>query len=247
MNSKLFPLAVRSAVTATATATAAGPAAHFTRMGAFRLVFAASFAVLVVACGNSGCAIKKNSPVTDAPGVGADGRGGPLTNSASAASAPKASPVNPRSILAARIKPDWQKVFIELAMEIKAVEAWGLFSEGGWVDDGQTMVFVLPDGTARVDAVLPGGRAADTLKPVSAADVLLLRRDLSDLDGLEDHVETVFDAVQYEAVHLVPLASDSRLDVKTRIMIVHPGEKKAPKHLATLRTLKAIRQARAGH
>lgn len=213
-------------------------------MGAFRLVFAASFAVLVVACGNSACAIKKNSPVTDAPGVGADGDGASLSNAARAA---KASPVNPRSILAARVKPDWQKVFIERAMEIKAVEAWGLFSEGGWVDDGQTMVFVLPDGTARVDAVLPGGRAADTLKPVSAADVLLLRRDLLDLDGLEDHIETVFDAVQYEAVHLVPLASDSRLDVKTRIMIVHPGEKKAPKHLATLRTLKAIRQARADH
>jgi len=175
--------------------------------------------VLVVACGNSGCAIRAKAHQSASP--------------------------NPRSILAPRIKADWQKTFIEQAKELKAVEAWGLFSAGGWVDDGQTMIFVLMDGSAKVEAVLPGSREPVTLKPISPADVVLLRKDMAGLDGLEDHVEASFDTIQYEAVHLVPVESETRLDVKTRIMIVRATEKTAPKHFAFLQTLKAIRQARA--
>lgn len=175
--------------------------------------------MLVVACGNSGCAIRAKAHQSAAP--------------------------NPRSILAPRVKADWQKTFIEQAKELKAVEAWGLFSTGGWADDGQTMIFVLMDGSAKVVAVLPGGRGAETLKPVSAAGVVLLRKDMAGFDGLEDHVEAGFDAIQYEAVHLVPVESETRLDVKTRIMMVRATQKTAPQHFAFLHTLKAVRQARA--
>jgi len=186
---------------------------------ALRFAFAGLIAVLVVACGNSGCAIRSKSHQSPSP--------------------------NPGSILAPRIKAEWQKTFIEQAKELKAVEAWGLFSAGGWVDDGQTMIFVLMDGSAKVEAVLPGSRGPVTLKPISPADVVLLRKDMAGLDGLEDHVEAGFDAIQYEAVHLVPVESETRLDVKTRITIVRATEKTAPKHFAFLQTLKAIRQARA--
>ncbi len=188
---------------------------------AARLAFAGLFAVLVVACGNSGCAIRGKSHQRPS------------------------DPSNVRSILQPRIKADWQKTFIEQAKELKALEAWGLFSVGGWADDGQTMIFVLTDGSAKVVAVLPGSREAVTLRPVSPADVVLLRKELAGLDGLEDHVEAGFDAVQYEAVHLVPVESETRLDVKTRIMVVRATQKTAPKHLAFLQAFKAIRQARA--
>lgn len=198
----------------------------------FRFAIAASFAVLVVACGNSGCSINKKMPQTH-DGVALK----------SVRVSKSSNP--PASLAVARVKPVWQKNFMERAKELKAVEAWGLFSEGGWVDDGQTMVFVVPEGLAEVEAVFPGGRAASKLKPISAADVLLFRKNMASLDGLEDHIEAVFDAVQYELVHLVPLESEAQLGVKTRIMMVLPTEQKAPKHLALLKAIKAIRQERA--
>jgi hypothetical protein len=190
------------------------------------LFLTAVLAVLFVACGNSGCAIRKN--------------GGAVGESAAGKSAK-----DPRAVLAARVSPAWQKSFIERSRELKAVESWGLFSESGWADDGQTMIHVLPDGTAKVEVVYPGGRAANELSPVSAADVLKLRKDLEPLDGLEDHVAVAYDAIQYEIVHLVPVAGDAGLDVKTRIMAVRPLPETAPKHVAVIRTIQAIRDARA--
>jgi hypothetical protein len=72
-----------------------------------------------------------------------------------------------------------------------------------------------------------------------------LRKDLEPLDGLEDHVAVAYDAIQYEIVHLVPVAGDAGLDVKTRIMAVRPLPETAPKHVAVIRTIQAIRDARA--
>lgn len=184
-------------------------------------------ALAFVACGNSACAMRKNS---------GSGRG----KTAGAAEA-----VTPASPIAPRVATSWQKAFLQRAAELKAKEAWGLFSEAGWADDGQTMIYVLPDGSAQVEAVLPGGRAVKDLTPVSAADVLALKKDLAPLDGLEDYVPAAFDALLYEMVHLVPVGDSPGLDVKTRIMAVRVDPEKAPRHMAVVDVVRSIRDARA--
>ena len=198
-----------------------------------RLTLTVVLAVLFVACGNSACAIRKKAGGSQDHGLAksATSSGTPLSGS--------------RPVLAARVSPVWQESFIRRARELKSVEAWGLFSDGSWVNDGQTMIHVLPDGAAKVEVVYPGGREVNELSPVSAADVLKLRKDLEPVDALEDHVPAVYDAIGYELVHLVPVAPDSGLDVKTRIMAVRPLPETAPKHLAVIRTMQAIRDARA--
>jgi len=204
----------------------------FFPVAAARLILAAVLAGLFVACGNSGCAIRKK------------GGGSHAAVAKSGASSGQAAS-DPRPVLAARVSPVWQESFIQRSRELKAVEAWGLFSDGGWVNDGQTMIYVMPDGSAKVEVVYPGGRGVNELSPVSAADVLKLRKDLEPLDGLEDHVAAVYDAIGYELVHLVPVAPDTVLDVKTRIMAVRPLPETAPKHLAAIKTIQAIRDERS--
>ncbi len=192
-----------------------------------RLVMLPGMALFAVACGNSGCTFRKS------------------TESASAILDVKA-PVSKMSakLVDARIQPVWQQAFNDRATSIGATEAWGLFSDAGYADDGQIMIFVLSDGTAKVEVVSPGGRAAKTLLPLSAADLLRFRREVTTMDGLEDFVEPVFDSIRREAVHLVRVTDSGPLDVKTRIMIVRASPEKAPQHVAVVDSFARIRMER---
>lgn len=146
-------------------------------------------------------------------------------------------------VVVPRIQAGWQEKFVKRSTELNATEAWGVFSEGGWVDDGQLMVFVTPDGRATIEFVPPGAKTVGNRAEIGAADVEMLRGKLGKLDGLEDHVTAAYDAVGYELVHLISLA-DTGLAVKTRIMMVMPTEEKSPDHFAVLAAMKDLRRSR---
>lgn len=194
-----------------------------------RLVCLPIVAFLVVACGNSACTTSRSQ---EAAGV----------TDLQPAAKPKVAMA--ARLIDARIQPGWQKAFGARAASLKASEAWGLFSEAGYVDDGQIMIFVLPDGTAAVEAVSPGAKAAKQLAPVSAADLMQLRKEFDGFDELEDFIEPVFDAVQREAVHLVRAVDDGPLDVKTRVLMVRVNSRNAPAHWALIDSFTKVRQAR---
>ncbi|MEY4631688.1 MAG: hypothetical protein RIQ81_1808 [Pseudomonadota bacterium] len=193
-----------------------------------RLVLLPILAFLGVACGNSACTFHKQ-----------DREASPTLQTASK---PKASMA--AKLIDARIQPAWQQAFTARATALQATEAWGLFSEAGYVDDGQIMIFVLPSGTAAVESVAPGARTVKQLASVSAADLLLLRKEFAFFDELDDFIEPAFDSIQREAVHLVRVADNGPLDVKTRFIIVQANPRNAPRHVALIDSFIKIRQAR---
>jgi hypothetical protein len=192
-----------------------------------RLAILPAFAFLAVACGNSACTFRR-SPESEA----------------NLHDVKKPAVKMAAKLVDARIQPAWQEAFSERAAALGAVEAWGLFSDAGYADDGQIMIFALGDGTATVEVVSPGGRAPKVLLPVSAADLLQLRKELGGLDELEDFVEPSFDGIRREAVHMVRVADSGPLDVKTRIMIVRVSSNQAPRHMAVVDSFARIRKER---
>lgn len=218
---------------------------------------------ILVACGNSACSLKSGGT-----GIGTTGAKNDVSNDVSnnvskatsavgtpstelpaiaaksaSLKAAEGAPVQGSPVVAPRVQAKWQEVFAKRGKELDAVEAWGLFSAGGWVDDGQLMIFVASDGRADIEFVPPGGQAVVNRTAIGAAEVQTLRQKLAEIDQLDDHITASYDAVEYELVHLIPVA-DTGLAIKTRIMMVLPSKEKAPRHDAVLTALKDLRRTR---
>jgi hypothetical protein len=102
-----------------------------------------------------------------------------------------------------RIQEEWQKLALkDLESRPAGTDLWGLFSTGGWGDDGQTVAFREPRKTVAYvieknarERLLPSG------KELSGAVKTTFESAVSNADNLEDKVAVAMDALEYEYLH----------------------------------------------
>lgn len=100
-----------------------------------------------------------------------------------------------------KIALPWHEVFKNLiAKEENPVQAWALFSVGGWADDGQRFIIQTPAGY-KVYVGKPGLRAAnaDQLAMKVASRFDFRPEAFTTLSTVE---ESIFDSLNYEYLHL---------------------------------------------
>jgi hypothetical protein len=157
-----------------------------------QIAFAAAFMVAVSACG---C-------------VSANGRNERHPS-------PTSTPLEGSSLVAskdapdARIQTEWQAAFLEdLSKRAPDTDSWGLFSQGGWGDDGQTVV-IRESGATTVFVVPLNARdhGVPDGKVVPANLCSTFESAAGRADNLEDNVTTAFDALEYEYLHARKLGS----------------------------------------
>ena len=82
-----------------------------------------------------------------------------------------------------------------------ANEAYGLFSEGGWSNAGQTMVFVDQEaGMAELRRVSPGRRDVDQQRKLQPQEWQRLAAAVKEAGELDDLKKTGFDGIIFEFV-----------------------------------------------
>lgn len=142
-----------------------------------RLALVASF----VLCGACGCIFKSDK--MKSPNTDNDGSQEEKSNTG-------------------RVRRDWQDVFLKKLAAEGFVEGWGLFSEGGYADNGQFMLFVRPQTQGAVLVhVAVNTKDASAPRDLGEKVVAGLREKLAAGDTLADHNVVSFDGLQYEFVH----------------------------------------------
>ena len=148
--------------------------------------------------------------------------------------------VSDSALPAAKVKADWQDYMVKALKDAGAegVEAFGLFSEGGWADAGQIMVVVHKTKAARL-LVVPAGRAKVAVdRSLTDAEWKALTPVLADSKGLESIEDTAFDALVFEIAHATKTTDGAAVD--RRAYYCNVGGKKAPRHEALIRALQAL-------
>ncbi len=133
------------------------------------------------------------------------------------------------------IAAQWQTTMVEeAAKELKiaaqdSIEAWGLFSMGGWSDNGQ--IFFLKrtrDKKVFLYRVKPNGSNLEPRSKVEAKKFKDLEKVFVKADKLESVLPVAFDALTYEYVHLVMKKGETL--TTHRMLIRDLGEKPLPEH-----------------
>lgn len=139
--------------------------------------------------------------------------------------APKAADAVP----AARVASAWQKDFEKrFAEDAKAEVGYALFSEGGWADAGQQMIFVDARGARLV--VVPAGRVkAEAERPLTADEWKTLRPLVETGAGLASIEVQAFDQLVFDFVR-----ATKGKGIDRRFHYANPGKVKSPAHEALI-------------
>jgi len=145
---------------------------------------------------------------------------------------------------AARVAARWQERFLTRLITDQAgySDAYGLFSQSGWIDSGQVMVFVAKDGkSARLQTVRPGKKTIDIDRPLQTAELQEILAQAQAAQGLADVVTATFDGVEFEYVHAVR-GADGKAQVKKRVFVRNPGLHKMPAQQELINAFQALRR-----
>lgn len=149
-----------------------------------------------------------------------------------------------------RVAPAWQqRLAAELAEADAFADAYGLFSEGGWSDGGQTLVVVAPGGKSAIlrtsapnKTLASGALAWDQERVLDAAELARIQNAANLAAGLADVDETGFDGMVYEFVHWQPKAGGAAMpQVKKRLFIKSMGKKPWPEHRLLIDAFHSLR------
>ncbi len=129
------------------------------------------------------------------------------------------------AVPAAQVATAWQKDFEKLfAADPKAEVGYGLFSEGGWADAGQFMIFVDAGGARLVH--VPAGRVkAEPERPLTASEwetirpLALAGAELASINVL------AFDQLVFDFVR-----ATKGKGIDRRFHYANPGKVKSPAH-----------------
>lgn len=143
----------------------------------------------------------------------------------------------------ARVQPAWQTRMLK---ELEAggdafVEAWGLFSEGGWSDAGQVVVLANADRSrTRLLVGSPNRAEVATDRALTPAEWQTLEPQTKAAVGLEDVNESVFDGIVFELVHAK--RDGATVTVVERLFVKQSGSKPHPQHDALVNAFQALRK-----
>lgn len=177
---------------------------------------------------------------------------GCIFNSSSAPeSSPIAQPVPSPSVNLAtppipkpsKVQKTWQdQALSDLEKMAGGTEALLLFSEGGWSDIGQFMVFVAPPpgagGTApsmRFEYIEPSAKIISETRILTATEASAFMKSIQESSGLPDYEKTAFDGLNFEFVRarrtLGPTAKVS-IEIIERVYMNSPGSGVPPDQAA---------------
>jgi hypothetical protein len=144
----------------------------------------------------------------------------------------------------ARVQPAWQARMLkelETGGGASFVEAWGLFSEGGWSDAGQVVVLANADRSrTRLLVGSPNRAEVATDRALTAAEWQTLEPQTKAAVGLDDVNESVFDGIVFELVHARRDGATAK--VVDRLFVKQSGSKPHPQHDALVNAFQALRK-----
>lgn len=139
----------------------------------------------------------------------------------------------------ARVQEKLQGELFEMLRESDLyTEAFGLFSQGGWSDDGQVVIISTEDGS-RIQWSPPNKPYVKKEQHLESAAVVAFRSKVFELsDGLEDQSRIAFDALHHEFVHLKRTGKEWIVD--QRILMTLIDRKHHTKHWNLIQAFKEV-------
>ena len=161
-----------------------------------------------------------------------------------------ATPLLPKdhpALAGLRLKPLWQRRFLGM-LATSDSDGYALFSEGGWTDNGQVLVFVTEGGRSGRLVLASPNQAGDDGSPVtesalSAGEIASFSKSLTGVDELIDLAPTAFDALTYEMVHA---RGDGHGGVKVlrRVLYRNLNGRSSPRHDAIIAAFRGLSEGR---
>lgn len=143
-----------------------------------------------------------------------------------------------------RVRADWQAKMTNL-LETQGAgysDAWGLFSEGGWSDNGQVIVLATQDRSlVKVFTAGPGKKTFDGEHSLTKADFKKIDEATKGADKLEDIDIEMMDGLIYEFVHQ-SRGSNGKAKTEDRLYIKNPGSKAMPDHQKLIDAFQSLRK-----
>jgi hypothetical protein len=140
----------------------------------------------------------------------------------------------------ARVQKAMQALFMLFLQDAaQGTEAWALFSYGGWADEGQITVILTDSKKAELALAKPNSNSFGTHVSLPNSSIAALQQKTATFDALPDRTAAVFDAIEYEYVHVV--REGQQWTVKARVLM-HMVEDKDPAspYADILATFKAL-------
>ena len=156
---------------------------------------------------------------------------------------PNHAPPSTSKALGGRVALDWQQVMLDkLAKDPGGYQdAWGLFSEGGWANAGQVMVFGDAKSTSwRAVVVEPEADRISTEQVLSAAAFAPIGKAVKSAASLVDLDMVALDALTFEYVHVQKDASGN-IKVVKRVFIRNGGKKDTREYDALIAAFQQLR------
>jgi len=156
---------------------------------------------------------------------------------------PNRAPASTSKALGGRVALDWQQVMLDkLAKDPGGYqEAWGLFSEGGWANAGQVMVYGDAKSTSwRAIVVEPEADRISTDQVLSAAAFAPIAKAAKAAASLVDLDMVALDALTFEYVHVQKDGSGNFKVVK-RVFIRNGGKKDTREYDALIAAFQQLR------
>lgn len=142
------------------------------------------------------------------------------------------------------VRLDWQEKMLNLIENQGAgyADGWGLFSEGGWSDNGQVIVLATTDRSlVKVFTAGPGKKTFDGEHALTKADFEKIEGVTKNADKLEDIDIDMMDGLIYEYVHAVR-SQNGKARVVDRLYVKNPGSKPMPEHQKLIDAFQALRK-----
>lgn len=150
-----------------------------------------------------------------------------------------------------RVALQWQERMLKELANGPYVTAYGLFSEGGWSNAGQTMILRGKEANATSEPItkmlIVGNNRQDigAERILTVAEAKALTEQAAIARTLDDVDFEAYDSLNYEYVEAAK--DDSGVHVVKRVYVRNPlpDQHPMPKHEALIKTIESIRNAKA--
>ena len=194
---------------------------------------AASLIALALAASSCGCVHGEAAPNT--------AKNAPVGPNLGKVDGPTSSPMN--TVKGGRVALDWQQAMLDRLAKDPAGyrEAWGLFSEGGWANAGQVMIYG-DGGQTKMQAVVvePESDRVSTDRALSVAAFATIANAAKAAEQLVDLDMVAFDALTFEYVHAVK-DSAAKVNVVKRVFVRNGGKKDMREYDALIAAFQQLR------